>query len=224
MFLHVLGDTAGTLVVVAGGGLVWGMNGGVYVIVDPICTLVFACLICASTYPFLVELVWVLLESAPKGWDAAEVARTLSREVPGVVGVHCLHVWQLTPSEVCLTAHLHVDTTSQHPHPSSADTMRTRNAGGAASGGVLGGGGGRTGTGTGMGFALGSETAATLHPEPTSASQRQKTQNPVTCEDVLKKATRVCTRRFGINHVTLQVTAVACRGGLPSCGDFVADT
>jgi Co/Zn/Cd efflux system component len=28
MFLHVLGDTAGTLVVAAGGGLVWGMNGG----------------------------------------------------------------------------------------------------------------------------------------------------------------------------------------------------
>lgn len=220
MFLHVLGDTAGTLVVVAGGGIVWGMDGGGYAVVDPICTLIFACLICASTYPFMAELVWVLLESAPKGWDAGEVARTLSREVPGVVGVHCLHVWQLTPSEICLTAHLHVDTSpQQHPHPSSADKTRTRNAGGAAGGGVLGGGGGGTGTGTGMGFAPGTE-AAVRPTFTTSASQRPMTQSPVTCEDVLKKATRVCTRRFGINHVTLQVTAIARRGGLPSCGHF----
>lgn len=38
-------------------------------------------------------------------------------------------------------------------------------------------------------------------------------------EAVLKKATRVCSRRFGIHHTTLQVTAVAARGGLAGCGE-----
>ena len=172
-------------------------NGGVYVIVDPISTLVFACLVCATTYPFLVELVWVLLESAPKGVDVTEVAKTLVREVPGVVGVHCLHVWQLTPSEVCLTAHIHVHTPPPPPAHALGDTMRAGSAGGGS---------------VGM---LGSVWAAAA----TSGFQRLQTHQNQHHEAVLKKATRTCARRFGINHVTLQVTAVAACGGLARCGD-----
>ena len=41
-------------------------------------------------------------------------------------------------------------------------------------------------------------------------------------EAVLKKATRVCARRFGINHTTLQVTAAVARRGVGcrrGCGE-----
>jgi len=42
-------------------------------------------------------------------------------------------------------------------------------------------------------------------------------------EAVLKKATRLCARRFGINHTTLQITAAATSGGgLAACGECAA--
>ena len=221
MFLHVLGDTAGTLVVAAGGGLVWGMNGGVYTIVDPICTLIFACLVCATTFPFAVELTWVLLESAPRGIDAMEVGETIMRDVPGVTGVHCIHVWQFTPSEICLTAHVHVEDTHRHWKPPGGPGVMGNN-----NSGIVGGGGfGLVSVGGGMGFSVG--PAKMSKPPTTTTTKTSSGGNcPTSCdittthEEVLKKAIRVCARKFGINHVTLQVTAVESRGGLLSCGAF----
>ena len=57
---------------------------------------------------------------------------------------------------------------------------------------------------------------ATATAETSGSSRRQNhvaAAQHVTHESVLKKATRVCARRFGINHVTLQITAVAARRG-----------
>lgn len=199
MFLHVLGDTAGTLVVAAGGAIVWGTGGGVYDIVDPLCTLIFACVVCATTYPFLVELVWVLMESAPKGLDVSEIAKTLLREMPDLAGVHCVHVWQLTPSELCLTAHIIVDVPPLPPK-SAAPSMNSMGSGGFGSIG-----------GMGMGMGMGGSLSTPKGAAEEAASHYRK------YEEVLKKATRVCARRFGIHHTTLQVTAAAASGGLPHC-------
>ena len=123
MYLHVLGDTAGTLVVAAGGGLVWGMNRPVYAVVDPICTLVFACLVCATTYPFLVDLVWVLLESAPKGVDASQARGESGGGGQGgeiVMGVHSLGPSIHTPPQLRALTRLiyRSQTNKKHVFPS----------------------------------------------------------------------------------------------------------
>lgn len=57
------------------------------------------------TWVLLKESLNILLEGAPEGVDVDEVARTMLA-VPGVTGVHDLHVWVLTSGKNALTAHV----------------------------------------------------------------------------------------------------------------------
>ena len=103
-------------------------------------------------------------------------------------------------------------------------------------GGIVVGGGGfaaaaRVGVRGGMGLGFSIVGPAKTPPPPPPPPPTIASSSGVGCphtscdittthEEVLKKATRVCARKFGINHVTLQVTAVESRGGLASCGAF----
>ena len=59
-------------------------------------------------YPFALRMLRVLLEAAPPGASTRKIADALESEVPGVVGVHCLHLWELSPGKSALMAHVHV--------------------------------------------------------------------------------------------------------------------
>lgn len=170
MFVHVVGDLAGTIVVCAGGAIIWGTGGrhSSAAIVDPICTFIFAALVCYTTAPFAWRLLWTLMEASPPGLDPREVAEAIKNETPGIVGVHCLHVWEVAPGKIALTAHVHVDATKGgNPLPGSPFK-------GEMHGGAL--------------------------------------------EEALRRSTRLCEKRFGIRHVTLQVTVTPDQGGFAACG------
>jgi cobalt-zinc-cadmium efflux system protein len=53
----------------------------------------------------LAEAVNVLLEAVPAGLDLAAVERAV-REVPGVLGVHHLHVWALGSGVTACSCHV----------------------------------------------------------------------------------------------------------------------
>ena len=55
----------------------------------------------------LREAVNLLLEGTPSGIDPAAVTRSLEA-IPGVHGVHHLHIWALGPSSPALSCHLMV--------------------------------------------------------------------------------------------------------------------
>lgn len=57
------------------------------------------------TWVLLKESLNILLEGAPEGVDVDEVGRRMLA-VPGVTGVHDLHVWVLTSGKNALTAHV----------------------------------------------------------------------------------------------------------------------
>lgn len=57
------------------------------------------------TWVLLKESLNILLEGAPEGVDVDEVSRSMLA-VPGVAGVHDLHVWVLTSGKNALTAHV----------------------------------------------------------------------------------------------------------------------
>lgn len=57
------------------------------------------------TWVLLRDSLNILLEGAPDGVDVGEVARQILG-VPGVTGVHDLHVWVLTSGKNALTAHV----------------------------------------------------------------------------------------------------------------------
>ncbi|MGH3771985.1 MAG: cation diffusion facilitator family transporter [Pseudonocardiaceae bacterium] len=103
--LEVMGDVLGS-VAVLGAALVVLTTG--WRQADPVASLVIAALIVPRALALLREAAHVLLEGTPRGVDTAEVDRVL-RTVPGVRGVHDLHLWTITSGRHAVSAHLVVD-------------------------------------------------------------------------------------------------------------------
>ncbi len=103
-WLHVLSDTLASVGVIAT-GLVIRFTG--WRTADPIMSVLIAALILAGGWRVLRAAGRVLLELPPPGLDLDEVARQM-QSVPGVVGIHDLHVWAITPRILALAAHVQV--------------------------------------------------------------------------------------------------------------------
>lgn len=103
--LEVMGDAFGS-VAVLGAALIMLATG--WRQADPIASLAIAALILPRALALLREAAHVLLEGAPRGMDTAEVERVL-RTVPGVRGVHDLHLWTITSGRHAVSAHLVVE-------------------------------------------------------------------------------------------------------------------
>ncbi len=104
-FLHAYGDTLGSVgVVVAAVLIAWtGL-----VLLDTLIAIFIVLLIGASTVRLLRDSVRIILEGTPAGLQPQDVAHEI-RSVPGVRGVHDLHVWTVTSGLVVLTGHLSVE-------------------------------------------------------------------------------------------------------------------
>ena len=101
-WLHVLGDTLGSVGVIVSGTLIWLFD---WRWADPAASAVIGALIIYSSWSLIKESVAVLMEGAPGHIDVDEVNRAL-RAIPGVGEVHDLHVWTITSGMVSLSCHL----------------------------------------------------------------------------------------------------------------------
>ena len=72
---------------------------------DGIAALIVAALMLRAGWGLLRDSGRILLEGSPRGIDPDEVASALAAE-PDVVGVHDLHVWEVTSGFPALTAHV----------------------------------------------------------------------------------------------------------------------
>jgi cobalt-zinc-cadmium efflux system protein len=101
-FLHMLGDAAISLGVVAAGAaiLTTGWNW-----LDPVASLVIAVLIVWGTWSLLREAFMMSLDAVPDGVDGSKVESYLLG-LPGVSEVHDLHIWAMSTTETAMTAHL----------------------------------------------------------------------------------------------------------------------
>jgi cobalt-zinc-cadmium efflux system protein len=101
-FLHMLGDAAISLGVVAAGATIFltGWNW-----LDPVASLVITVFIVWGTWGLLREAITMSLDAVPKGVDGARVESYL-RGLPGVSEVHDLHIWAMSTTETAMTAHL----------------------------------------------------------------------------------------------------------------------
>lgn len=100
--LHVLGDLLGS-VGALGAGIVILFTG--WTAADAIASLGIGILILISSGRLVRDAVHVLLEGAPRDLDVAELIRGICR-LPGVDGVHDLHVWMITSGYTALSAHV----------------------------------------------------------------------------------------------------------------------
>ncbi|MEV5972369.1 cation diffusion facilitator family transporter [Streptomyces sp. NPDC051921] len=101
-YLEVLADALGSVTVIVSAGIIL-LTGWQYA--DPIASILIGLMIVPRTVKLLRETLDVLLESAPKGVDMAEV-RAHILALPGVEDVHDLHAWTITSGMPVLSAHV----------------------------------------------------------------------------------------------------------------------
>ena len=99
--LHVAGDALGSVGAVIA-ALVMLLTG--WHLADPLASFGIGVLILYTSWDLVRESLDILMQSVPRGIDAAEVQRAMER-VPGVVKIHDLHVWSVTSGVFTLSAH-----------------------------------------------------------------------------------------------------------------------
>jgi cobalt-zinc-cadmium efflux system protein len=102
-FLHMLGDTASSVGIVAGAIIIY-MTGWFFI--DPLLSILIALVILVWGWNLLRDSISILLETAPKHIDVDEVVNVIRREAPEVVDVHDVHIWEITSQMYSMTAHL----------------------------------------------------------------------------------------------------------------------
>ncbi|MFQ5381593.1 MAG: cation diffusion facilitator family transporter [Dehalococcoidia bacterium] len=116
VMLEVWFDALGSLGVIASAGVLI-LTG--WTPVDVIVSLLIGALVLPRGLALLREVVAILLEGTPPGLDVAAIEED-ARSVPGVSGVHDLHLWALAPSFVALSAHVEVSSLSTSAEPLAA--------------------------------------------------------------------------------------------------------
>jgi len=105
VFLHALGDTLSSIVVVFGAISI--AFTGLYII-DPILSILIGVIILFSSFRLLSGSIHILLEGAPKGVDVDEIINALTT-IEQIKGVHDVHIWSICSNVHLMTAHILAD-------------------------------------------------------------------------------------------------------------------
>jgi len=103
-FLHVLGDAAASVGVIAG-ALLMRYTG--WYQADPLISLAIGLLILVGAGRLLREAVHILMEGVPRGLSVERVAGHL-RGIEGVLDVHHLNLWAVCSHIFALSAHIEI--------------------------------------------------------------------------------------------------------------------
>lgn len=101
-FLHMAADAGVSLGVVLAGVAILFTK---WTWIDPAISILVAVVIFIGTWDLFREAVNLSLQAVPKGIDLEKV-QTYLENLPGVEGLHDLHVWPMSTSETALTVHL----------------------------------------------------------------------------------------------------------------------
>lgn len=104
-FLHVAGDFLGSVAVIVSAVVILATA---WFWVDPVASVIIGVIIAVGAWRIIREGVAILMEAAPAELDVEEVATALAG-VPGVKGVHDLHVWSIAPGLRALSCHVRMD-------------------------------------------------------------------------------------------------------------------
>jgi cobalt-zinc-cadmium efflux system protein len=104
-FIHLAGDALSTLGALIAGVLIM-LTG--WTILDPLVSILIGLLIVWNAWLIIRESVEILLEGTPRDINVEVMVKDI-QQVPGVRGVHDLHVWSITQNMRALSAHVLVD-------------------------------------------------------------------------------------------------------------------
>lgn len=105
--LHILGDIIQSIGVVIASLIVYLFQDSYpkVVIVDPICTFVFAIIVLYTSIPVTRDCINVLMEASPSGIEINQLANEIV-QAEGVVNVHDFHVWCISIGKPSISLHI----------------------------------------------------------------------------------------------------------------------
>ena len=109
--VHVMGDLLGSVGALVA-GLVIQFTG--WMPIDALLSIFVSLLILKSTFSILRESYHFLMEGVPLHIDYLQVGSDL-KKIPGVLAVHDLHVWEMTPSFPALIGHIEIEKMQDWP-------------------------------------------------------------------------------------------------------------
>jgi cobalt-zinc-cadmium efflux system protein len=91
-----------------------------WTLADPLLSLLISALILRSAWAITRESADVLLEGVPAGFDVTHIEAELLGHVPGLIGVHHVHVWTMTGERPTVTLHANLAAGTAHGDALSA--------------------------------------------------------------------------------------------------------
>ncbi|XP_067000455.2 proton-coupled zinc antiporter SLC30A1 isoform X2 [Anabrus simplex] len=114
VFLHVLADALGSVIVIASASVVYFTDWKYRLYIDPALSLLLVLLILRSVWPLLQESALILLQTVPTHIQVDAIQRRLLDKVDGVLAVHEFHVWQLAGDRIIASAHIRCRNLSEY--------------------------------------------------------------------------------------------------------------
>ena len=109
--VHVMGDLLGSVAALLAGAVILYFG---WMQIDPILSLLVSLLILKSTIAILRESFHHLMEGVPANVNYVQIGIDLA-ETSGVLSVHDLHVWEMSPGQPALIGHLEIADLQQWP-------------------------------------------------------------------------------------------------------------
>ena len=110
--IHVLGDLLGSVAAIIA-GVVISYTG--WMQIDPLLSILVTLLILKSTIVILRDAYHFLMAGVPHHIDYSQVKQDLAA-IDGVLSIHGLHVWEMTPGHSALIGHLEINNLAEWPH------------------------------------------------------------------------------------------------------------
>lgn len=104
VFLHILGDTLGSVLALVAAFIIWRFQ---WYLADPLLSILLSGFLLYGAGKLVAESVNVLLEGCPQGIDTASIKRDIL-SLPQVKDIHDFHVWAVATGVIMLSAHVKV--------------------------------------------------------------------------------------------------------------------
>ena len=106
--IHVLGDMLQSIGVVISASIIYFVPEAWYA--DPICTYIFAVIVCFTTFPVIKKCILVVMEGTPGNLDVKALTKDIwdlnTEGHEDIIDVHDLHVWAISVGKNAMTVHI----------------------------------------------------------------------------------------------------------------------
>ncbi|MES2050133.1 MAG: cation diffusion facilitator family transporter [Pseudomonadota bacterium] len=109
--VHVMGDLLGSVAAIVSGAVIYYTG---WMKIDPILSIFVSLLILKSTFGVLTAAYHFLMEGVPHHIDYLQIGDDLEA-TEGVLSVHDLHIWEMSPGQPALIGHLEIDDLTAWP-------------------------------------------------------------------------------------------------------------